>query len=367
MTYVNTVEQVSDKLMAATDSANCSAMSALLHQVCQSLQESDASFLRHWYNSRLTRACENPMLGEKAVTIFADLLGITVETAQCVEKPWMLLYIHALLLDDMIDYIPREESKKVQSLCSAFDREHNKVCELLLNENFVVYSHHHQRFNAEAWAAITYEIEWSKGTRFTSHNEAPRQQGLKAALAKSCATMLMLAERGIPLSSEQEEGIITLCEGIQLLDDFADMTEDYMQGRMNRLLNTTYRWIRRNLPCIDIAYLGKYQLLVSAILSSAITCTWIDAANRYEQTLQIFKPSSECWTAQYFLQQSVECRLCSTALTDLLTQNRCLLDQLITALSVNEEELACKLTTGCLAGLWQDIRYIIGTGPKASN
>lgn len=318
---------------------------------------------------RFERACGRPMLGEYAIDIFSDLLHLGEASKARAEIPWLLLYEHALLIDDLLDGPSKQCGYDLILSQVLLDKAHRAISTLVGDGDIVLRLF--ERYRMESWTAMIQEMEWSQGKREeVGSEEALLLQGRKSALAKFCATLLRYADRGEILTQEQERGIDALCSGIQLLDDLADCHEDHSNGRMNRTLQTAIRWLshrfpRHSSPGKDDP-LGPSQLVAGLVLSGSVASTWITAAGRFEEALDLLKAPVGACATEYFTALGVQCRQSSIRLGFLTSQGgegwNCLDEVLL-----DEAALTRELAEGKLSKLWQEILQCLSIGPQASN
>lgn len=241
--------------------------------------------LQDHFRERLAFARGQPMLGEFAGFLFADLLGVPNAVADRLALPWLLLYQHSLLADDLVD---RPQ---------AYDGEHVLLSHVLLVEALDQYrrilGEDHQLWRDYAnhyrrWVdGMLSERQWSKDGRLPDWDAAIAKQGEKAAIAEFCATALAFGDSRRQLTAREAEGVSHICVAVQLMDDLADLWEDHQEQRLNVLLGETYRWSRVNGRPLDASPDFK-QVMASALESGAMAKCWADVSTHMRAAVRCF-------------------------------------------------------------------------------
>ena len=204
--------------------------------------------MRH-HLDRQIRAGDRQMLGEYAPFLLADLFQVPLCGVSEIAVPWLILYEHALLIDDIIDEGGPSLAGDVLLSQVLFDDFIS-----LWRDRFLKYPDLWQAFRQYhregAFAALEEVAQRSATSCF--HTPQPTKwsadrhllMGRKAALVKFCAAALTEEYSGRLLSAHEECGLDKLCTGIQLLDDLTDSLEDYVRKLYTYPLRAGFEWLR---------------------------------------------------------------------------------------------------------------------------
>jgi hypothetical protein len=319
------------------------------------------------YSDRIKRANGQSRLGEQAVSIFSDLLSISKKSSMIVETPWLLLYEHALLIDDLLDVKGNQQSYDIILSQILLDKAYRKIIAIVDSNDVILQLF--ESYRQESWAAMVQEIEWSERRSIPKSNTILIQQGRKAALAKFCATLLFYVEKKSILTSKQEKGIDLLCSGIQMLDDLDDFLEDYEQGRRNFILHSAIKWLRQKTGYQNYKSksFGPCQLHVAIILSFSVNRAWTIAAKKIKLALALLDPPIKSKTTIYFNSLYEDCIRSSSTLLQLVKSGGLEWSRVELALQGGESLLSEELASGRLSQLWREICNQLTLGPKCSN
>ncbi|MCJ7602282.1 MAG: hypothetical protein MUO63_12405 [Desulfobulbaceae bacterium] len=325
-------------------------------------------YLRKHFQRRLQKANDQLMLGELAIFIFSDLLSIPATYRDEIAFPWLLLYEHALVMDDILDKNIESSHNLILSQV-LLDKANSAFNELFQHNPSVLRSF--EKYRLESMVAMMQEIEWSKGTVTPNRQNIFLQQGRKAALAKFCAAALQFQSQKNILEPKQEAGIDFLLSGIQLLDDFDDWYDDYKSGQLNYLQESTLQWLHKKMALqndkINITNFGPNQILVGMILSGSVYQTWDIASYNITRALNYLDSPTNTGTFNYFQSLVENCNYSKLVLKEKITQGGNAWGEVEKALIEGEESLMRELNLGKITRIWREILKRLGIGPKASN
>jgi hypothetical protein len=366
----NTVIQCDDNIVEESHRIFCNdPFISCLDDLKQTLPKPLYVRFVKYYNGRLEQSCGRPMLGAYAISIFSDLLGISSHTSQAIEPIWLLIYYHAILIDDLLDHQDKNQQYDLILSQILLDRAYSKLSTVgILNSSLF---NSFEKYRLESWESMVQEIEWSNGGQGPEGTvRALRQQGRKSSLAKFCATMLTHADGNhIPLTPIQEDGIEALCAGIQMLDDIADFFEDYQDGRTNVLFQTLYNWIKSytNSSKNDLVLLNEEQILVGLVISSSFINAWRSSCERIEQALDLFRSPDDRFFTSYFKSLAVKCRASADTLSILLNTNNEQMFKIREMFINNSHFTTAELNDRHVFEVWHEMLLIVQSGPNASN
>lgn len=239
------------------------------------------------YLARLVRAEDKHMLGEYVPFLLADILQIPNKVVSNFVVPWLVLYEHALLVDDAIDVKGSNWAENILLSQIVF----NDFISLWQNR-FSKYPYLWQIFcnyHTEEISSVLGELRNNSGinTSELSYSVADVSDihimmGRKAALVKFCATALSLEYKHRSLNSCEEIGIDNLCAGIQLLDDLSDSIEDYRESRYTYPLKLGSKWLRQRYGLESMCRQAQtYDEILAAVLLSGVTSEVLNLSCRY--------------------------------------------------------------------------------------
>jgi hypothetical protein len=201
------------------------------------LPEGFARIVKEHYLERVVRAESRQMLGEYAPFLLADVLRVSDESVvRQIAVPWLVVYEHALLVDDMVDGKSPHRAERLLASQLLYDdfldtwRNWFVQCP----ELWQVFRRYHAQATSSALLELTEEPDsYIRTRRLADGSSRHIAMGRKAALVKFCGATLLSVYNGKVLSRKEEAGIDNICAGIQLLDDLSDCVEDRNEGRFS--------------------------------------------------------------------------------------------------------------------------------------
>lgn len=369
------MKSVASKLLPITSIAHFNSLEALnpmIYNLREQLYNQHGIYppllcntLARHYEERLKRADGNPMLGEYAVFLLGDLLAIDPSVVQLFSFPWLLMYEHCLLLDDLLD-----ESRtywKHELLLSQLlsESSQNEYCKLLGGHKSILEIF--GKYRIQSINAMLFEIGGFPSGSDHFNNDRILKQGRKASLLKFCGAAMMLYEKNRCLSQQEEFAIDCLCAGVQLLDDLTDSSEDHVLGRGNALLCSAYDWLKvnvlGNIYPLRPSCIGKEELSIGIILSGAASSSWRLAANYLEQAVANFRCKDGIFKP-FIRDMVVGCRGSYEAMDTKLATNTVSIQALLKSIKIKHSMLQ---NNNEIARLYEDLYSILKTGPKGSN
>lgn len=230
-----------------------------------------SSWGTEYYRRRLGRAEGGVALGELAPFLLQQIFDVKNEALTRVLPAWLPLYHHALMLDDFWDGDLIEERARVSVVAST-----------LLKESM------------ESWARVglntsgdwmyfrqVYREHMSSGQRSPASVEA---LGKRSALVKVLANALCSIGKGRSLEPAEERGIELLAAGFQLLDDVADVEQDWAFARQSVLIERALSWLSETpISLSRVKDLPREMIWTIVMVSGAFTEICMDAAHFFRR------------------------------------------------------------------------------------
>lgn len=251
-----------------------------------------ANRLINYYVERRNRSRSQPVMGEIALPMFAEMFGVNRIGDRYISDLWMLVYIHSLLLDDILD--GQSSQPKFDLLLSQY---------LLDDAITVLYDLDPVRSivwpaflscRRRSWKGILFELHAERGKIDPEESVRDILQGEKAAMAQFAATLITYASERRMLTQTEDDAVSSLCAGIQLLDDIGDLEEDFSWNRGNTLNDVVCQWLRNgcNLTEQELSEVRRPYcipaLVVFAALSGGLSQSWKRASMHLENALGLF-------------------------------------------------------------------------------
>ena len=332
------------------------------------------------YQKRINASDGHPMLGEYAATFFADCLGINLSLSKTVSSPWMLMYAHSLLLDDLLDQPDHAEAKH-QTI----------IADILLNEALKSFlnisgANHTASFLASYLcyreASLTFMASEfdsnSTARRVKSENDFEQyveQHGSKDALAHFLIDMMILKDRGEQASEEQHDAAHKIFCAIQLLDDFDDLMVDHRQQSSNALLPRLYHWTLDDRETCDhnanqyqkMLELSETELSAALVFSGAAQKAWNLAASLLIDAVNVFYKDRET-AVSAFLQSLIEqLQQVEAEVAMFRNQHSGIEHQVQSAFRSGSQKVAKLLETFPIQQRWREVAELIKIAPTARN
>jgi hypothetical protein len=326
------------------------------------------------YVARLVRAEDRHMLGEYAPFLLADVLQIPSEAVSEIVIPWLVLYEHTLLVDDLVDITGHSWSQEVLLTQILFDDFVS-----LWRDRFTRYPDLWQvfcRYHTEGVAAALEELNQSADIPPVQVSNSALEisdshivMGRKAALVKFCGAALSVETKGRFLNSGEESGIDKLCAGIQLLDDLSDSVEDHEEQRYTYPIRAALEWLQGR---YDLSLMRQRVLksdnVLSLLLLSGVTNHVVKLANQYLiGGLRELNISHDSTTDRY-LRTLVESNTqAAEALERLLFERPSLIETMVYSWWEGEHAFAQLLTNPVYETLWTEMKGHFKSIATASN
>lgn len=251
------------------------------------------------YIARVVRAEDRYMLGEYAPFFLADLFQISASLPERISIPWLTLYEHSLLVDDIVDITERNWPQQLFASQLLFDDVLS-----LWRERFHKYPDLWRSFckyHEEGISAASMELMSGEDLPQASLglSDIHISMGRKAALVKFCAATFSIEERGRVLTSIEESAIDKLCAGVQLLDDLSDCVEDYKNDRYTYPLNLAFRRLQLSDSVATTYLLNSDQVLFAVMVSGAASHVADLVRHYFEDGLASLNVRSDSATGAY--------------------------------------------------------------------
>ncbi|HWR82090.1 MAG TPA: hypothetical protein VN285_02175 [Candidatus Deferrimicrobium sp.] len=310
--------------------------------------------------------CEGrPMMGECAPFLIGPLFSITGSAVRSVAYPWLLMYEYSLLLDDLVDTARSNRSNETilsQVLLATSVSEFRNVVgdEVSIWNAYATYR--------DEWLnAMLHEVNSPADGTDQFSEDAILQHGKKAAIVKFCAACMVFLDKGRLLTVREEQAIDCFCSGVQMLDDVADITEDFLDHRDSILLGDIYDWIQKHCSYCDNNSTGSQSscLVAGLVYSGAVSRAWRTAADCFDTALGLLN-GCENEVSFFFVNLARRCRH-EAQLLDVDIKALPPLDPPFICEYIGEEYSARRfLDSSRVPESWRRILERIKTGPKAS-
>jgi hypothetical protein len=317
---------------------------------------------RH-YLARVVRAEDRYMLGEYIPFLLGDLLDVPEPLVSDIAIPWLVLYEHALLTDDIID-IPKSQVYEELILGQVlFDRFITLWSDRFSSSPSLwqLFSKYHREGLLAAFGEQRQIPETPLMPALEILPECADRHilmGRKAALVKFCGTALSFESKRRFLSSSEEAGLDKLCAGIQLLDDLSDCFEDYTQQRQPYPLSLGLEWLARNhgLTTIRHRVLTSVEVL-SVLLLSGVTAHLIGLASQYlSQGLEVLQSSLASPTARYLLSLARNNEYAQSTLEDIIQRRPNDIHTMVVALNEGEQSWNQLMIQDDFEAIWTEMK-----------
>lgn len=333
-----------------------------LYQFAGSINGPAGDALASHYSARIRISESRPMLGEHAAFMFGDLFSADDRNIDVVSFPWLLLYEYALVLDDLADdrFTEKADLQIVSEML--FENAVREYEMIFGGDKRLWRSFDYSK--TQFFESMEHEKTISVGDGDPFSADLLVQQGRKSALAKICATSLMLVDKDRPLTHAEEVGIDHICTAVQLLDDVADVAEDFERRQSNPLLNSARKWVDAHLAEYKNASNQK-AIIMGLIYSGALDRSWIIASEEIIKGLNQFD-LVENRTRSYFHRLSDSCRKSGQRL-EIASQKLPRFEEVWSSLSTDESSSkVVDLKKWVCSTDWAEIIGIYLNGPRGS-
>lgn len=320
--------------------------------------------LKNHFKERLNRLENVPMLGEYSVLVFGELFSISKKIIQENLLPWFLLYEYSLLLDDLLD--KKRLNWELELLASqiVLDKSLSEYLKVIGNNELAFKTF--EKFRRQSVDSMIYEILWSKNRLVNSTDISVNIQGQKASLLKFCITSLITRKDNRLLSIDEEKSLNDLCAGIQLLDDLTDIFEDHQEGRMNIVLQETYKWIYKNSQMKTFNEIDYNHLTIGLIYSGNLNITLDIASDLISRAIDLNWVNKKSHAYSFLKHLIIDCKTSSEKFDRLLENSN--LNSLMITTTFNSSNVAKSISESHeLETLWKKINEYLKFIPKASN
>lgn len=330
------------------------------------------SIKRH-YLERIVRAGDRHMLGEYGPFLLADVLRVPQKAATSIVIPWLVLYEHTLLVDDIVDVKGSSWAQDVLLSQILFDDFVS-----LWQERFFECPNLWQAFrtyHTEGVSAALKEMEQSLDAtpepRHDVNGDCDEHliMGRKAALVKFCAAALSIEFRGRLLNPIEEGGIDKICAGIQLLDDLSDCAEDYKEGRDAFILRIAFDKIRghHDFNFVVRNDLSEDELISFLILSGATTHVAKLACHYLTSGLAALDVMPDSATGRYLLSLVENTSCAAAAIEEMFTDNPHLIETMLLSFLKGDDSWKRLLAQSVYGDIWAEIKSRFNRIPNAAN
>ena len=224
------------------------------------------------YKARLKDRDGAPLLGEFAPWMLSDILAVeSPNSAERILSPWMGLYVHTLLLDDIIDTNDKRVAAPVLIASSLIaERSIRRLHEMFPHDSWVKLKLD-ESFLEMATAAID-EIQNHRNSLQIYSEKDIADIGKKFSILNLCGAMLLGDSREDVLDDSALLPVSLLSSGMQLLDDITDWYDDWQIGNYTPLLTETLDFLNSltigsSLPSANFS---RCHLLAGMILSGSL-------------------------------------------------------------------------------------------------
>lgn len=338
---------------------------ANLKEYGKSLPVSLKSALESHFHERLKRSENRPIFGEYAPYFLGSVLQARPKTVNSVSKAWILMYEHTLLIDDLVDKVRKDRSNELILSNILLDSSMSEFQSILGRQELVWQAYRKYRF--EWLTAMATEIDVKRNIDDASLDAILLLQGQKSAIVKFCATSLIFLEEQRLLSPIEEKGLDAACIAVQLLDDLADVAEDFDEGRTNILLTQITRWLRSQ-ALVGDHNLQQYKhisLTIGIAYSGALVKLWKDAAVYWDAAVDAF-PNANEQSIDFFRGIASECRRHSKLLAEEVEELPPITPMLFQNLMSHKDVCSEVLGNPIMSKIIKTISDRIFRGPKAS-
>lgn len=238
----------------------------------------------NYYNERISRSGNHLRLGENGINILSEMFILKTSTTTLFTLPWLLLYWHSLILDDLLDESRknfRDEILLSHLLLESSIQEFQKI--------FHADNHFYKKYRMDSIEAMIYEKlpKYNNSNNIFDYNKL-LMQGQKSELFKYCAESMIYYEENRKLNKSEIKLLNSLLIGIQLLDDLTDIHEDYTNKQDTSSLLFTYDWIQKNTN-LEVKNLSEEELIYFLIKSDSMKKTLENSREHLEYVLSSFK------------------------------------------------------------------------------
>jgi len=345
---------------------NINILRAKFYDYAISLQHPIDEILINHFNERLKRAEGIPMLGEYTVYVFGDIFSISESVIEEAAFPWFLLYEYSLLLDDLLDKNRPNWELELLTSQLLLDESFKEYIRVFGNNKYMFETF--ELYRKQSINSMIFEFNWAKSDIINDTSSALNIQGRKSALMKFCVSSLVIKEKNRMLNEIEEKALDNLCSGIQLLDDLTDVLEDNKDGRMNVLLQESYKWSNSNLFKNNAGFkLSPDQLIIGLIYSGSINNTLEIASELINKAIQLIDTGGAINALCFLKDLSLKCSSSSKDLDELLIKNSKYKQILLSRISNENQSVQLNLESDGLNDFWQQIIKYLKIIPKASN
>ena len=332
------------------------------------------------YQKRINAADGNPMVGEYAAIFFADCLDINLSLSKAVSTPWMLMYAHSLLFDDLLDQPHFSKAKHQKIIADILLNEALKSFLDVSNANHItsfLTSYLDYREASLTFMASEFDNN-STARRVKSKNDFEKyveQHGNKDALAHFLIDMMMLKNRGALASKGQHSAAYKIFCAIQILDDFDDLMSDHRQQSSNALLPSLYHWASGDKETCNynsnqykkMLKLSETELSVALVFSGVAQKAWGLTESLLRDAINIFYVNRET-TLSIYLQNLIEqIQQVNSAVKDFRYQHNGIEKQVQKELRSGTSKLERLLETFPMQQRWRQVNKLIEIAPTARN
>ena len=239
-----------------------------LPQACQAT-------VNNLYKSRIENQNEAPLLGECAPWMLSDILSIpTPRTAEKILPPWMSLYVHTILLDDILDNNDRRVVAPTLIASSLIAERGIRQLYEIFPDNSWIFLKLDECFLEMAAAAIN-EIQNHRNSLQKYSKRDVDEIGKKFSLLNLCGAMLLADSNKIAPPSKIFLPVSLLSSGMQLLDDITDFFDDWKINNYTPLLTDTLLFLnklpRKNFrQDLILAEMRRDQVIAAMIISGSL-------------------------------------------------------------------------------------------------
>ena len=332
------------------------------------------------YQKRINAADGNPMIGEYAAIFFADCLDINLSLSKAVSTPWMLMYAHSLLLDDLLDQPHFSKAKHQKIIADILLNEALKSFLDVSNANHTISfltSYLDYREASLTFMASEFDNN-STARRVQSKNDFEKyveQHGNKDALAHFLIDMMMLKNRGALASKEQHSAAYKIFCAIQILDDFDDLMSDHRQKSSNALLPGLYHWAsddKETYNCNSNQYkemlkLSETELSVTLIFSGVAQKAWGLTESLLRDAVNTFYVNRETALSIYLQNLIEQIQQVNSAVKDFRYQHNGIEKQVQKELRNGTSKVERLLETFPMQQRWRQVNKLIEIAPTARN
>lgn len=233
------------------------------------LPEPVASLARAFYQRRVERVAPKPLLGEYLPWMLRAMAGLPRSSeVDAASRAWLLLYLHVLAIDDLVDVAPSQNST-LPIVSSVLLRAAIAGYSVLFPASSPFWRDFDELYFETAVAGAREVLE-TRGRLPTVDPGAIDRLSEKLALVRLChGSLLRAAGRGEP-SERELAALRNFGRSVQLFDDVSDWEDDFSSGNFTPLLALAISRSGLGLPFSAIRSQPPEEMLLHLVETGAM-------------------------------------------------------------------------------------------------